>query len=421
MEFCELSELEFSNFCNTYEHQNFWQSNEMLSFEAKRGWRIYRVGLKSNGNVIAAAGLIASSIFLSYSRFRILRGCMLDYENTELIETFFGELQTFLKQHKCIIAHMDPYISYRDRDEDGNFVEGGVNRTYLLPLFAKLGWQHEGFAHDLLTGEPRWMSVLPLAGKSEQDVLNDMNVKTRQNIYSIKKNCIKCEELTVDKLSILKHFVDITGDRRSFYHPDLSYYETLFSCFHKKTKAIYAYVDVVEYEKTLTVKYESIATNIKNEEAILAEKPTSKKHLSKLKSLTADMEALHKRNEELITLKATYDKKIPLAAALFVINKQEVVYLFSGSDDRLKKWKGPYAIQWHMIQYAMKNEIPNYNFYGISGDFSEQAVDYGVYMFKKGFHANIVELPGDFTCVINPKIVAIYQFLKKIKNKLKRT
>lgn len=417
MEFCELNEMEFSKFCNTYKHQNFWQSNEMLAFEAKRGWNIYRVGLKSHGNVIAAAALIASPVFLSYSNFRILRGCMLDYDNQELIETFLMGLQSFLKQHKCLFAHMDPYISYRDRDEDGNVVEGGVHREYLLPLFEKSGWKHEGFDHDLSTGEPRWMSVLQLDGKSEQDVLNDMNVKTRQNIYAIKKNCIKCEELTMDKLSVLKHFVDITGDRRAFYHPDLAYYETLFSCFCEKVKAVYAYVDLVAYEDNLTAKHKDIAANIKNEEAILEEKPTSKKHLSKLKALTSDMKALDGRSKELIALKAAYDNKIPLAAALFVINQQEVVYLFSGSDDSLKKWKGPYAIQWYMIQYAMKHQIPSYNFYGISGDFSEQAVDYGVYMFKKGFHAKVVELPGDFTCIVNPKMFTIYQFLKKIKNK----
>ena len=42
-----------------------------------------------------------------------------------------------------------------------------------------------------------------------------------------------------------------------------------------------------------------------------------------------------------------------------------------------------YAIQWKMINYALEHGINRYNFYGISGDFSENAEDVGVIKFKK--------------------------------------
>ena len=37
-----------------------------------------------------------------------------------------------------------------------------------------------------------------------------------------------------------------------------------------------------------------------------------------------------------------------------------------------------------MINYALDHGIDRYNFYGISGDFSEDAEDAGVIKFKKG-------------------------------------
>ena len=40
-------------------------------------------------------------------------------------------------------------------------------------------------------------------------------------------------------------------------------------------------------------------------------------------------------------------------------------------------------VQWKMINYAIEHGINRYNFYGISGDFSEDAEDAGVVKFKK--------------------------------------
>ena len=36
-----------------------------------------------------------------------------------------------------------------------------------------------------------------------------------------------------------------------------------------------------------------------------------------------------------------------------------------------------------MIKFAKEHNIDRYNFYGITGDFSENAEDYGVQQFKK--------------------------------------
>ena len=44
--------------------------------------------------------------------------------------------------------------------------------------------------------------------------------------------------------------------------------------------------------------------------------------------------------------------------------------------------RGSYAIQWTMINYAIDHGIDRYNFYGISGNFSEDE-DVGVIKFKK--------------------------------------
>ena len=151
---------------------------------------------------------------------------------------------------------------------------------------------------------------------------------------------------------------------------------------------------------------------------LLEENPQSQKNERRLRS-TRDLIAAHeKRIREAKELLEKYGKEIPLAAALFVIYPMEVVYLFSGSDDTFKHFKGSYAIQWEIIRQTLQMGIPRYNFYGISGSFDENNEEYGVYLFKRGFNADVIELVGDFQCVTAPKIYRQYQLLHKIKDKI---
>ncbi|MDE6195383.1 MAG: peptidoglycan bridge formation glycyltransferase FemA/FemB family protein, partial [Erysipelotrichaceae bacterium] len=74
-----------------------------------------------------------------------------------------------------------------------------------------------------------------------------------------------------------------------------------------------------------------------------------------------------------------------------------------------------YAIQWHMIQYALPHGYTLYNFYGTSGIFDESAEDYGVYKFKRGFGGNVVELIGTFVLPVHKFWYFLYTQLKKIR------
>ena len=42
-----------------------------------------------------------------------------------------------------------------------------------------------------------------------------------------------------------------------------------------------------------------------------------------------------------------------------------------GTSNKYRHFAGSYAIQWTMINYAIDHGIDRYNFYGISGNFSE--------------------------------------------------
>lgn len=101
-----------------------------------------------------------------------------------------------------------------------------------------------------------------------------------------------------------------------------------------------------------------------------------------------------------------------LASALFIYNEHEVYYLSSGSNPKYNAYMGAYHLQWEMIKFAKAHHIDRYNFYGITGDFSESSEDYGVQQFKKGFNAHVEEYIGDFIKPIKPMLYKLQTYLK---------
>ena len=66
-----------------------------------------------------------------------------------------------------------------------------------------------------------------------------------------------------------------------------------------------------------------------------------------------------------------------------------------------------------MIKFAKEHDINRYNFYGITGDFSEDAEDAGVQKFKEGFNADVYEYIGDFVKPIKPIFYKLKRNLRK--------
>ena len=77
---------------------------------------------------------------------------------------------------------------------------------------------------------------------------------------------------------------------------------------------------------------------------------------------------------------------------------------------------GAYRLQWEMIKFAKEHDINRYNFYGITGDFSEDAEDAGVQKFKEGFNADVYEYIGDFVKPIKPIFYKLKETLENRKS-----
>ncbi|MBQ3452880.1 peptidoglycan bridge formation glycyltransferase FemA/FemB family protein [Candidatus Saccharibacteria bacterium] len=215
-----------------------------------------------------------------------------------------------------------------------------------------------GFIRLPESDEPKYSFAMELKDQTADQIFADMKRNTRNHIRKAEKMGVTVRELKREELSIFKQITESTSARRNFTDKPLSYYEQMYDLFHGRGEVQF----------------------------LIAEA-----------------------------------KSIPMSAAMFMTYGDEVIYLFSGSDEQyMKEYNAQYLIQWHMIKYAVEHGFKRYNFYGIQGLPDKNSKDYGIYDFKKGFTSDqtgrVIELIGAHELPTNKTFYYLHQLLSKLKH-----
>lgn len=409
--FCFLSEEEYRSYWASHPQRTFLNSPETAVLKQMQNWEnLYPAVRDGDGNVICAALLTSTKIMKIYRYYDAMRGPLTDYRNAEVLRFFFAELKKYMHAHKGLYLECTPNVLYKQLDSDGNIVEGGFDHSYVIENMEKAGLTHMPFTHDM-THDITWMFTMDLRGKDEQTVLKEMDQQTRWSVHRTEKNGIKVRELHGEELQIFIDMEKETGRRRGFAARTDEFYYEQAKAFGDHEKVIAAYLDTDDYIARLNTEKESLLKEKQELEQSLQEQP-SKKHQKRLKVVDEAAEINERNLMNAQELRKQYGSVIYMAASLFIIYDNEIIYLNSATHDVFRKFYAPYAIQWYIIRYALAHNIPRYNFYGISGDFSEDAADYGVYMFKKGFNGTVEQLVGEFILPVHEGAYAMYKKLK---------
>ncbi|MGN8809592.1 peptidoglycan bridge formation glycyltransferase FemA/FemB family protein [Absicoccus porci] len=414
MELSIIKDYEYEHWIANYPQRNFLQSRYEGKKMSQNGGHVYYMAGKENNTIQICALLCLRPLMKRFTYAYLPRGPIYDWTHPEYLSAFYTQLKPFLKQKKCIFLETDPYIPLRQRDKDGHIVDHGWNhfdivQQYKDMHFQQLPWK-QGYDESK---QCRWMSVLDLRQKTKEEVFASFSAKTRQNIRKAMKNTIKVRPLSREELPILYNMVKETGERRNFSTLPLSYYQEQYDCFQDHAQAYYAYLDLDAYLTSLYQSMEKEKSTIQQAQDGLRLNPYSKNSKHRLQKAQANLQALDVRLKEAKQLVQTHGKELGLAAAMYIFYGQEIIYLASGSNDMFKNFKGPYALQWAIIQEAIDKGYSYYNFYGISGYFEPGQEGYGVFDFKRGFHADVVELIGNYILPISPTLYKLYEIRSK--------
>lgn len=419
MKFTELTVKEYDNFVqNPALESHYFQVKENIATREEDGFQVVLLGLKDDNNQVVAASLFSKIPTMGSYVYYSNRGPVMDYSDLGLVDYYLRELDKYLQQHNCLYVKLDPYWIYHIYDKDINPFSNRYPNDALVNLFKAYGYEHHGFttAYDT-SSQVRWMGVLNLAGETPASLKKQFDSQRKRNINKAINNNVRVRFLARDEFDIFLNLYRETEERAGFVSKTDEYFYNFIDNYGDKALIPLAYINLDE-------RIETIQNNINDKEArrdqMMQNENKTEKHLKKISDLDKQIE--HDKSELLQAseLRQTDGTILNLAAGVFFANAYEVNYFSGGSSEKYNQFMGPYMMHWYMINYCFEHGYERYNFYGLSGDFTENSEDYGVYRFKRGFNVQIEELIGDFYKPIKKTKYKLFNTLNNIRKKIKK-
>ena len=426
MKLKKLTKKEFKTFADKNPEITFHQTEEWANLKKVNNWDAHYIGLEDDNKKIVAGALLLSKTLpiIKKKMFYSPRGFLIDYNDKNLLKEFTKEIKKYAKKENAIFIKIDPFVEYQEHDNNGDIVKNGYNNKDAVENLKSLGYKFFGFNLMQDTLQPRWMHVIETKDRNLDDVMKDMESKTRQILRKNEKCGITTREITRDELPIFKDIMKHTSDRREFVDRPLSYYEAMWDALHDSgiLKILIAEIDFNKYEKNTLEEKEEIENNLKDriykkEKNIL--KMNDKKYNSSNKQDEEAIKRLEKQLEKIKELKDEYGDKEILGGILFLIYGNEVLSLHGGSHAKLMQFQSAYTIHFEGVKMAVEGNYNRYNFYGITGDFRKENPLYGLYLFKKSFGGHVVELIGEYDLIVSKFWYTLYNLAFKTYHKLK--
>lgn len=408
MQFIEITKERYRKFWENHPLKTFLSAPEIGDLRKSSGWDVYYVGVEDNKKLVAAAMIVSHKRHFGKYEFYSPRGVLVDYENEDLLHYFLDEIKKFVKKHHGYIFRMDPYVIYKERDIDGNIVEGGVDHSKVVSDLLKFGFKKVSIPNMEQVG---WMFSLPLEGKTREQILKEMKAGTRNKIRKTEKFGITVKELSYDELDRFQNIMVETGERKNFSVRSVDYFQKMYQLFHDKGEVKYyvTELDLVQYLKKLHDEKKEL-------EDKLSSLSDAKYNDGQKKNLENEIVSFDKRIQDAEDIrKEKGTDVITLSGSMFMIIQPEIIYLSSGNYEEFLKFNSQYLLQWMMIQYGIEHGFKKHNFYGIPANINEHPKDYGIYEFKRGFNGIVEELIGEFELPIT-----WHYYLMKLIHKIKK-
>lgn len=419
MKFTELTVKEYDNFVqNPSLESHYFQTKENIGTREADGFEVVLLGIKNDDNQVIAASLFSKIPTMGSYVYYSNRGPVMDYSDLGLVEFYLRELEKYLRQHQCLYVKLDPYWIYHIYDKDINPFPSRQKNDAIVNLFKAHGYQHHGFTTQYdSSSQVRWMGVLDLKDETPASIKKKFDSQRKRNINKAINHGVKVKFLGPDELDRFFKLYRETEERAGFASKTDDYFKNFIEHYGDKVLVPLAYIDLDEYIKSLQ---EGLNDKESRRDQMMAKENKSDKQLKKISELDKQIDHDQKELLKASELRQTDGSILDLAAGVYFTNAYEVNYFSGGSSEKYNQYMGPYMMHWYMINYCFEHSYDRYNFYGLSGDFTEDSEDYGVYRFKRGFNVQIEELIGDFYKPIQKVKYWIFTTLDKVRKKIKK-
>ena len=395
MELRELSKKEFDNYALNHPFGSFQQTSFWGRFMEGDKFHAYYVGCFIKEKIVGASLLLSCEIRKKIRVFYAPRGFLIDYKNEELLKKFTEKVKKFIIEKHGIFLKIDPYILVRDRDSEGNIIEGGVYND-----FVKINLEHAGFIKTTDKIQPKWLSRINLKDKNIEDVFNGFSPKARQIVRRNERLGFKVRDLDfkdVDK------FITIINEESKKYNtisPTIAFFQDLKQAFdgdikfkevYFKREEVISNIDnmIIDVNKEKEVRINNYHNSKMTDDYFIDKELEDEKEIKRLESLK---EYFSKCSDD-----------VSMGIYMFITIGNEIVSLYGGIVDEYNKLDASYTLHYEMIKCAIENGYKYYNLYEI-GDITDSNNKLAnSYNYKKNFGGEVIELVGEYDLIINPK------------------
>ena len=396
MELRELTRKEFDQFALNHPLGSFQQTSFWGRFMEGDKFHAYYVGGFIKEHIVGVC------LLLSYERkkdkiriFYSPRGFLIDYKNEELLKEFTEEVKKFIIEKHGVFLKIDPYILVRDRDNEGNIIEGGVYND-----FVEVNLTNANFIKVNDRIQPKWLSRINLKDKNIDDIFNNFSPKARQTVRRNERLGFKVRDFDFKDID---KFMDIINDESKRYltvMPTKTFYEELKQSFdgniqlkevYFKRDEVISNIDkmIIDVNKEKEIRINNYHSSKMTAEYFIDKELEDEKEIKRLNSLK---EYFSKCSDD-----------VSMGIYMFITIGNEVVALNGGIVDEYNKLDASYTLHYEMIKYAINNGYKYYNLYEIGNITDDNNKLKNSYNYKKNFGGEVVELVGEYDLVIDPK------------------
>ena len=396
MELRELTKKEFDSYALNHPLGSFQQTSFWGRFMEGDKFHTYYVGgfIKEH--------LVGASLLLSYERkkdkervFYAPRGFLIDYKNEELLKEFTEEVKKFIIEKHGVFLKIDPYILVRDRNSEGNIIEGGVYND-----FVEVNLTNANFIKVNDRIQPKWLSRINLKEKTIDDIFNNFSPKARQTVRRNERLGFKVRDFDFKDIDKFIGIIDNESKKYRTIVPTKTFYLDLKQAFDGNIKFMEVYFKRDEVTNNID---KMISEVIKEKEVRINNYHNSKMTAEYFIDKELEDEEEIKRLESLKEYFSKCSDDVSMGIYMFITIGNEVVALNGGIVDEYNKLDASYTLHYEMIRYAIENGYKYYNLYEI-GDINDSNNKLkNSYNYKKNFGGEVVELVGEYDLVINPK------------------
>lgn len=323
----------------------------------KGGWRAERLGWENSSGELVGAGLVLyrSLPRIGRSLAYLPEGPLVDWSDHDLARWLrplaehargrgafavrIGPQEEVRRWHAATVKAALPDLAVHrlaDLPPDRTSAEALATAERLRAL----GWRPPRWAEGFSAGQPRTVFQLPLAGRTEADVLAGFNQQWRRNIKKAAKAGVHVRHGEYADLDSFHRLYLETARRDSFTPRPLPYFQQMWR-------------------------------------ALTAEEP------DRLRLYLAEREG------------------VTLAATTWVRVHRHVWYSYGASSTEGREHQGSNAVQWQMVRDALAAGAEVYDLRGITDTLDPDDPTAGLVQFKLGTGGDVVETLGEWDLPLN--------------------